>query len=814
METFEKLGSFYLGKHYDLEAGKEQDELLLYDSKDLVTHAVCLGMTGSGKTGLCIGLLEEAAIDGIPAVVIDPKGDLSNLLLTFPDLAPEDFRPWINEDDAARKDMTPDEFAAQQAELWRKGIGFYGQTGERIQRLKDAADFAVYTPGSDAGLPVSILSSFAAPSEQIREDGDLLRERVGTTATSLLGLLGINADPIQSREHILLSTIFTDAWRAGRSLELGDLIHAVQEPKVDKVGVMDLDSFFPSKDRFKLAMQINNLLAAPGFQGWLTGEALDLQNMLYTPEGKPRVAIFSIAHLGEAERMFFVSLLLNQTVSWMRSRPGTTSLRALVYMDEIFGYMPPVAEPPSKRPLLTLLKQARAYGVGVVLATQNPVDLDYKGLSNTGTWFLGRLQTERDKERVLDGLEGIRAGASGFDRKTMEEVLSGLGKRVFLLHNVHEDGPVLFHTRWVLSYLRGPLTRGQIKRLMADRKSERESRSPDPSPAAGAAATGAGPAAPSPAATTEAPVRSAALERPALPPSVPQYHVESRRERPEYRPYLLGLGSVQYVDRSTKRTLHKEEISLGIELRGEVIDIDWEDGTETGITDRDLDRGQPDSGRFAPVPDAAAKSRNFSKWEKEFSDFLYRTRGLDLLHSPAFDATSEPLESERDFRIRLAERARERRDEAKVEVQEKYETKIERLEEKLRKARQTLEKEKDQVKGQKLQNVISMGSALLAAVAGSKKFSLSSLGRATTAAKGMSRTAKEKEDVERAEENIDVIIEELEEMNAELESALEAVEDRFDPLREEFETETVKPRRADVDVELVALLWRAPEERG
>lgn len=412
MEHYEKLGSFYLGKHYDLEERKEQEELLLYDSKDLVTHAMCVGMTGSGKTGLCIGLLEEAALDGIPAIVIDPKGDLGNLLLTFPGLAAEDFRPWINEDDALRKDLSPDEFAAQQAALWKKGLGWYGQTGERIQRLKDSAEFTIYTPGSDAGWPISILSSFSAPSEAIRNEGDLLRDRVSTTATSLLGLLGIDADPIQSREHILLSTILGNFWAEGRSLDLSSLIGSIQSPPVKKVGVIELDSFFPSKDRFKFAMRVNNLLAAPSFQGWMEGQALDLQEILYTPTGKPRIAVFSIAHLSDPERMFFVSLLLNETLSWMRSRPGTTSLRAVLYMDEIFGYMPPVAEPPSKKPLLTLLKQARAYGVGVVLATQNPADLDYKGLSNIGTWFIGRLQTERDKERVLAGLEGIHSGGS------------------------------------------------------------------------------------------------------------------------------------------------------------------------------------------------------------------------------------------------------------------------------------------------------------------------------------------------------------------------------------------------------------------
>src|SRR5215212_1572476 len=424
VKEFEKLGVFYLGRP------KTKEGLLLYDSKDLVTHAVCVGMTGSGKTGLCITLLEEAAIDGIPAIIIDPKGDLCNLLLTFPNLAPEDFAPWVDEGVDA----------AQQANLWREGLAKWGQDGERIKRLRDAADFRIYTPGSNAGLPVSILKSFAAPPETMRQDNEALAERINTTVTSLLGLIGIDADPIRSREHILLSNILNQDWSAGRDLDLAGLIQKIQSPSITKIGVMDLDSFFPANDRFQLAMALNHLLASPSFASWMDGDPLDIQKILYTEKGKPRLAIFSIAHLADAERMFFVSLLLNQVLGWMRIQSGTTSLRAILYMDEIFGYFPPVANPPSKLPLLTLLKQGRAFGLGVVLATQNPVDLDYKA-------------------RVLDGLEGIAVGTGQkFDKQAMEQLLAGLDKRIFLLNNVHDDVPEVFETRWAMSYLRWPLT--------------------------------------------------------------------------------------------------------------------------------------------------------------------------------------------------------------------------------------------------------------------------------------------------------------------------------------------------------------------
>ena len=476
-KSFEKLGAFYLGRVQDLESDTTTRDDILYDAKDLTTHAVCVGMTGSGKTGLCVSLLEEAGIDGIPAIVVDPKGDISNLLLTFPQLSGDDFRPWIDESEAARRELSADEYAKQTAELWRSGLASWDQDGARIERFRSAVDMAIYTPGSSAGLPLTVLKSFDAPADAIIEDVDAFRDRVASAAAGLLALLGIDIDPIRSREFILVSNLLSHAWRAGRDVDIASLIHDIQAPPLDKIGVMDVDSFYPKKDRMNLSMRLNSLLASPSFAGWLEGEPLDIKRLLYTPAGKPRISILSIAHLSDAERMFFVTILLNELLSWVRTQPGTPSLRALFYMDEVFGYFPPVANPPSKTPMLTLLKQARAFGLGLVLATQNPVDLDYKGLSNCGTWFLGRLQTERDKARVLDGLEGASSQAgSQFNRQQMDRTLSGLGGRVFVMNNVHEDEPVVFHTRWAMSYLRGPLTRDQIRTLMAHRLKESDSR--------------------------------------------------------------------------------------------------------------------------------------------------------------------------------------------------------------------------------------------------------------------------------------------------------------------------------------------------
>lgn len=463
-DIYEKLGQFYLGREVDPD-GKPSNTPLLYDSSDLTTHGVCVGMTGSGKTGLCLALLEEAAMDSIPALIVDPKGDLGNLMLTFPQMRGEDFTPWVNAEDAAKANVPVEEFGTMEAEKWKKGLADWGQTPERIAALREKADIAIYTPGSNAGIPLSILRSFAAPDKTVAEDAELLAERVQSTAAGVLGLLGIDADPLKSREFSLLSTILQDAWSRGQSPDLAALIAAVQNPPFDKIGVLSLEEFYPQKQRTGLVMALNNLLASPGFAAWREGAPLDIASLLHTPQGKPRLAVISIAHLSDAERMFFVTTLLQELIAWMRRQPGTSSLRALFYMDEIFGYLPPVANPPSKGPLMLLLKQARAFGLGLLFATQNPADLDYKALANCGTWFIGRLQTDRDKQRVLEGLENASAGGTA-DRTALMTLLNALGKRIFLLNSVHLPAPVLFQTRWTMSYLRGPLTRDQIRTLM------------------------------------------------------------------------------------------------------------------------------------------------------------------------------------------------------------------------------------------------------------------------------------------------------------------------------------------------------------
>ncbi len=815
MEDYEKLGQFYLGRPYDLESKQAKPGLLLYDSKDLVTHAVCVGMTGSGKTGLCIGLLEEAAIDGIPAIIIDPKGDLSNLLLTFPKLTGESFLPWINEEEGRKKGLSPSEYADEQAALWKKGLKAWGQDGKRIKRLKDSAEFSVYTPGSTAGIPVSILKSFAVPPQEILEDTELLGERIETTVTSLLGLLGVDADPIQSREHILLSTIFGHAWKEGEDLDLAPLIQHIQTPPVAKVGVMDVESFYPSKDRFALAMRLNNLLAAPGFAAWMDGEALDIDRFLHSPTGTPRVSIFSIAHLNDKERMFFVTLLLSQMLGWMRGQSGTSSLRALLYMDEIFGYFPPVSNPPSKRPLLTMLKQARAFGVGVVLATQNPVDLDYKGLANTGTWFIGRLQTERDKARVLEGLEGASASTGKkFDKQAMESLLAGLGSRVFLMNNVHEDAPEVFETRWVLSYLRGPLTRTQIKQLQNFAPVDAE-------PKTNVSKAASRPVASKKRGTvSKVPKKRRLGQQPVLPPDVPQYFISPRGAQTDgmslvYHPWLFCSAHVHIVDRK-KDIDQSDELHLLAPISGGALPVDWDAVEMVDFEETDLETQAEEGAGFSDLPATAGKAKSYNKWNKEWKNWVYRNHAVELLKSPSLGELSRPSESERDFRIRLQQLAHEERDVMVEKIRKKYAPKIVTLQDRIRRAELAVEREAEQAKQSKLQTVISVGATLVGAFLGRKAVSRSSVGRATTAIRGAGRAVKEATDVGRAQENVKALEQRLLDLEAEFEAETEKLAGGNDPLTETFESVTVRPKKMNISIQLAVLTWMPywQDERG
>ncbi|MGD2186693.1 MAG: DUF87 domain-containing protein [Desulfobacterales bacterium] len=799
MNEYEKLGAFFLGKEYEMAARKRRDDLVLYDSKDLTTHAVIIGMTGSGKTGLGIGLLEEALIDNIPIIAIDPKGDLTNLMLNFPQLRPEDLRPWVNEQDALNAGLTPEQFAAKQAQLWRKGLAGWGQEPERIARLQTSADFAVYTPGSSAGLPVSVLRSFAPPPQAVGQDTDLLRERIQTTATSLLALLGMEADPITSREHILVSNILESTWATGKALDLAGLIRAIQTPPFERIGVMDLDSFYPAKDRFQLAMRLNNLLAAPGFEAWLEGEPMNINRMLFSDNGKPKASIFTISHLSDSERMFFVSMLLNEILAWMRTQTGTSSLRALLYMDEIFGYFPPVKNPPSKAPLLTLLKQARAFGLGVVLSTQNPVDLDYKGLSNTGSWFIGRLQTDRDKERVLAGLEGAAAG-TGFDRGRMEEILAGLGKRVFLLNNVHENAPVTFETRWVLSYLRGPLTREQIKVLMADKKSQAAAATATIPAASVGATAGAQPAGGQPPEFgSQPPVVAPGINVLYLPAS-------GAGQGLIYYPAAAGWMDVHYSSARYKVDA-TEKLAFAAMLEDGPVALDWEQAEEIGLSSEDVDTAPLSGANFGDLPSMAEKAKSYSKWNKDLLRWIRQNRPLTLYRSKRFKLISGPKESKSEFLARVSQTAREKRDLEVEKLRRKYSSKFDTLQNRLMRAEQAIMREQEQAKSKKMETMISFGTAILGAFMGRKAVSTRSATRFGSAMKSAGRMRKEKMDVARAQETAAAVKQDMAEMDERLKADIENLEATFDPATEELEEVLVKPKSTDITLDLFGLTW-------
>ena len=804
---YEQLGLFYLGRRYDPATRQRTADPVLYDSADLLTHAVCIGMTGSGKTGLGIALIEEAAIDGLPVLAIDPKGDLANLMLTFPGLSAPEFAPWVNPDEARAQQITVDQFAAKEADRWKAGLADWGQNGDRISRLKAAAEVSVYTPGSRTGLPLSILETFNAPPKAVADEPELLAARVQSVATSLLSLAGITNDATTSREHVLVATLLQEAWRAGRNLDLPTLISQVQAPPVTKVGVLDLESFYPANDRFALAMRLNNVLAAPGFAAWLEGEPLDVGKMLYGPTGKPRVAIVSIAHLGDAERMFFVALLLEQVLAWVRGQRGTTSLRAVLYMDELFGFLPPTANPPSKVPLLTLLKQARAYGLGCVLSTQNPVDLDYKALSNAGTWFLGRLQTERDKARVLDGLEGVASGSGrGFDRQGLDTLLSGLDKRVFLLHNVHESAPVLLQSRWAMSYLRGPMGRDEIRALMASQKAAATTPAPG-APTAPAPVVATAPAAtvappPTPATATAA---SSPQARPIVPPDVPQYFAPGSGDT--WVPMLVGAARVSYAD--AKLSLDEtSDVVMWTPLTEGPVTVDWEHAEPAAFGIDALLREPAAGGSYTPLPPPAAKPKSYAAWTKEFTSWAGRSQSVELLRSPSTGVVSHPGEREADYRVRVAHARREARDEAVTKIRDKYAPKLAALDEKVRKAGVAVQREEQQASEQKMSTVVSVGASVLGAIFGRKVASVGNLGRAATAARSVSRIGREAGDVARAKANEEAAAAQKQELADALDADLQAVQQAWTDDTETFERVVVKPKRGGVQVQLVALVWR------
>ena len=709
-------GHLYLGGVLDTSNGERTDDAVHLEASDLTTHGVIVGMTGSGKTGLSVIMLEEALLSGIPTIIIDPKGDMGNLLLTFPDLSPGEFAPWVNPADAERDGISVDEHAANTASMWKAGLADWDITPERIARLRDTAEFTIYTPGSNSGVGLDIIGDLSAPEGA---DSEALADEVEGLVSSLLALVDIDSDPLTGREHILLSNLVHRAWSEGNDLDLSTLLGQIQNPPIRKLGVLDLDSFYPAKDRTALVMKLNGLLASPSFASWMQGEPLDIDNML---SDGPKASIISIAHLSDQERQFVVTLILSKVVTWMRKQSGTPELRALVYMDEVFGYVPPTAQPPSKKPILTILKQARAFGVGLVLATQNPVDVDYKALSNAGTWMVGRLQTERDKDRLL---EGITASSGGENKTALSNIISSLDKRQFLLHQTRATEPRMFGTRWAMSYLPGPLTRTQIGELMTERKAALSSGG-----SAAAVSDGATPEAASPAAP---PARELKDDESDFAPDVTD-KVQVRYVDPA-SPWLSEVGGdpegkrlVAGVAARVNMLFDDTKADLRHEVEYEAIifpvddEIDVDDAVEVDFDDRDLRKEAFGEGQVYALPSAKITNATlFTKAQSQLKDKLYRHETLNLLTNSELGLTSRVGESAEDFAQRCNAEAGNRADEDVAKLRKSLETKMDRVRAAIEKGEDRIRELEHDVDARGKEQMMDLAGSVLGSVFGGRR---------------------------------------------------------------------------------------------
>jgi hypothetical protein len=836
---------FYLGRIFDPTTKQNTHQHLLYDPDDLTTHAVVVGMTGSGKTGLCVDLLEEAALQGIPALMIDPKGDITNLLLHFPDLLPQDFQPWVNPEVARRLGQSQEQAAAEAASRWREGLANWEIPLERLRSLQNAVHFTVYTPGSDAGIPVSILASLKAPPIPWEQNRELLREKITGTVTALLGLIGLdNIDPVRSREHILLANIFEHAWSQNRDLDLSELILQAQNPPFDRLGVFDVNTFFPEKERFELAMLLNNILAAPAFHTWLEGQPLDIPALLYHPDGRPRHGVFYIAHLSDAERMFFITLLYSALESWMRAQTGTPTLRLLLYFDEIFGFLPPVGNPPSKQPMLRLLKQARAFGLGQVLVTQNPVDVDYKALSNAGTWFIGKLQTEQDKQRLLDGLQG--AAGNALDRGEYDCLISSLGQRLFLLHNVHGSQPMLFQTRWAMNYLAGPLTRVQIPDLNHLVGANSDGDQPSGSiPAEGLPATVKPPVGvqplpassaiddpqavparvPAPIATsTPTPAPPAREEigtatRPAVPGGVAEYFLPNNltlsqafqvtgRAYPSqalsqnlvYRPELLAQCVVRHANR-------KYRLDITLKRAARVMQLDrhgimrWEDFQAAPVDSSLLESRPAPNARFAALPSAFSEVKFLRSMQTDFQNWVYRTSQVNVHANQPLEVFAGPEVSPAEFRRMCAEAARRQRDEEVRKTVDGYDRRITTFKERLSREQRELSEDETELSQRRMEELGTHAENFLSL------FSRRRSRRLSTSLTRRRLTEQAKADVDESLDAIQDYKDQIDALDQEKARAIKEVNDRWAQVASQVEEIPVTPYKKDVILDLFGVAW-------
>ena len=807
------MAELFLGGLVDASKHERTDGDVRLETADFTTHGVIVGMTGSGKTGLGVVLIEEVLRAGLPVLLIDPKGDLTNLCLTFPGLAPTDFRPWIDEAQAKAAGVSPDEFAAQQATTWKDGLAGWGLGGEQIGALRAMTDFTIYTPGSQSGVPINIVGSLQVPDTN---DPEIVGDEIEGFVSGLLGLVGIEADPLSSREHILLANLVQHSWSSGASLDLATLVGMVQQPPIRKLGVFELDQFFPPDDRTKLAMKLNGLLASPAFAAWGTGQPLDIQSLLYTPDGKGRCAIVTTAHLSDEERQFVTSLVLGKLVTWMRRQSGTTDLRALLYMDEVAGYLPPTANPPTKQPIMLLMKQARAFGVGVVLSTQNPVDVDYKAISNAGTWMVGRLTTDRDKQRLLDGMS---AAAGGVDVGAIGDTITGLAKREFVLRRAGKDQPEVFTSRWAMSYLRGPMTRDQIQQLMgAVTPAAPAPTTPEPAAAPAAATPAAAPTAPSVAPAPVAPVASTDPDvTPVMPevaggiavrwidPAAPWLsEVGGDGASTVHAAGLLARVALRYDD--TKADLvHDQEYEAVLFPLGSHVDVTT--AVAVDYDDRDLRDAAPPSCTYRLTEAPIAESSFWKQAPRDLVDHLTRSMALEIPANPDLKLFGRAGETAEEFATRCAQVADERADAETAKLRDKYEAKAMRLRNQIDAAADAAHVAAEQQQARKRDDLLSTAGSILGGLLGGRRSRTSMIDDIGRAAGRGGKTSAAGSRVDAAENKVARLTADLEAVEAELAGELLEIDDRWKSVAEKVDTMSISLEKTDVKVTHLTLAW-------
>jgi hypothetical protein len=738
-------------------------------------------MTGSGKTGLCIALLEEAALAGIPVIAIDPKGDLANLALVFPEHSPEDFAPWVDSPATAK----------ELSDRWRVGLAESGVDPERSRAFAEHVKVTVHTPGSTSGAPIDVLGVLAARPEGVEPAEEAWTDLVNGAVSGLLGLAGVEADPIRDPRHLVLSRILSDGWAASEVMDLERIVVRLVDPPFPKIGVFPVESFLPRPQRMELALALNAIAASPSFARWSRGIPLDVDALLDPTEGTP-IRVMYLAHLDEAQRTFFLSLLLNRIVAWSRRQPGTPSLRALLYLDEVYGYLPPYPKnPPTKRPVLTLLKQARAVGLGTVLATQNPVDLDYAALANAGTWFIGRLNTPQDRKKALDGLTSATGGDSGALASTVE----GLPQRSFLVRDVSTPAPWVLTARFTISFLRGPLTLREVARLRPA--------SADPAPVP----------VPVPDSTTsyppDPPPPPPGFEYRYLDPSVvfssrlaPFFASEAIPARPDgatiWKPALhahLHLKFDQGREFSSERDEHRLWFPLDAASLGQAVEPPFEPA--------DFLPSPGGSGRYAPLPAFLDEARELAALAKRVVEEVLRSETDAMYELPALELQSRVGESSGAFLERAHAAVQERIDAEVGKLKTRVDAEVQRLDGQRDRLLREKERHATDVKARQTREIVSAGETLLGWFFGSR----STMTAATRALRNHQSTAAAQGRVGQAEAEMADLERKIFDLEAQTADRIREIENEQLRALEGIREMAVRLDREDVRVERFGVVW-------